>query len=87
MSAAMSMTQLGEVIKHARTNNSPMYGSGGPVVKYVDPHIDNRTGDCFSITFRGYGGEQAFYIMNEHRDNPKSLFERCMTYLNTGRIS
>ena len=87
MSEAMTLTQLGDVIKHARQHNSPFSPrSSCPVVKYIDPHIDNRDGRCFSIVFRGYGTEQAFYVTNEHRDNPKSLYDRCMTYLQSGEI-
>jgi hypothetical protein len=88
MSEAMTMTQLGEVIKHAKAHNCPFDANRGvPIVKYIDPHIDNRDGKCFSILFRGFGAEHHFYIMNEHIDNPKSLYDRCITYLSTGEIT
>lgn len=88
MSDAMTMTQLGQLLKHALENNSPFTaGREKKVVKYVDPHIDLRDGRCFSITFRGFGTEQSFYVMNEQRENPKSLYDRCMTYLETGEVT
>jgi hypothetical protein len=88
MSEAMNMTQLGEVIKHARQHNCPFDAARGlPIIKYIDPHIDNRDGKCFSITFRGFGTEQQFYTVNEQRENPKSLYDRCLTYLETGQVT
>ena len=88
MSKSMTMTELGDVIKHLRKNNSPFDGARGrPVVKYVDPHIDNRDGMCFSITFRGFGTEHNFTVTNEHINNNKSLYDRCICYLNIGEIS
>lgn len=79
MSESMTMTQLGDVIRVAREKNNPFtHIMEPPVVKYIDPHIDNRDGRCFSITFRGFGTDNTFYVVNEQRENPKSLYERCM---------
>lgn len=82
MNKAMSLIDLANLLNYIRMYHSPFAaGSGRRVVKYVDPHIDMCTGVCFSITFRTYGED--FYTKNEERDNPKSLFERCMDWLNS----
>lgn len=87
MSKSMSMQELGDLIKFIKKNNCPFDAPRGAVIiKYLDPHIDNRDGQCFSITFRGFGTEHNFSITNEHINNPKSLFERCMLYATTGEI-
>ena len=83
----MSLIDLANLLNYIHMYHSPFAaGSGRRVVKYVDPHIDMRTGKCFSITFRTYGEEWHFYTTNEERDNPKSLFERCMLWLNSDII-
>jgi hypothetical protein len=87
MSANMTLIDLSNLLEYVYTWHSPF--AAGPyrrVVKYVDPHIDMRTGECFSITFRTYGGEFNFYTTNEERNNPKSLFQRCMDWLNSDTI-
>lgn len=83
MSRPMNMTEFAAVLNHAMKHNGPfVHGSkDAPVVKYIDPHIDLRTNDVFSITFRGFGGETLLHCQNECRDLKESLFERCMTYL------
>jgi hypothetical protein len=87
MSKNMTLIDLANLLNYIRMYHSPFAAnSGRRVVKYVDPHIDMRTGVCFSITFRTYGGEFNFYTTNEERDNPKSLFERCMDWLNSDII-
>jgi uncharacterized protein YodC (DUF2158 family) len=53
------------------------------IVKYVDPHFDNRTGDIFSIGFRGFGWKRSIYTSNEQVVNPKSLYDRCIQFLQT----
>jgi len=87
MNKDMTLTDLANLLNYIRMYHSPFTAkSGRRVVKYVDPHIDMRTGVCFSINFRTYGGEFNFYTTNEERDNPKSLFERCMDWLNSDII-
>jgi hypothetical protein len=80
----MTLIDLANLLHYTRMYNSPLTArSGRRVVKYVDPHIDMRTGVCFSITFRTYGGEFNFYTTNEERNNPENLFDRCMQWLNS----
>jgi len=87
MNKDMTLTDLANLLNYIRMYHSPFTApSGRKVVKYVDPHIDMRTGVCFSITFRTYGGQFNFYTTNEERDNPKSLFERCIDWLNSDII-
>jgi hypothetical protein len=88
MSAPMTLQELGDLIKFVHKNNCP-FGAARmvPIIKYIDPHIDNRDGKCFSITFRGFGTDHNFSITNEHISNPKSLLERCMHYATTGNIT
>lgn len=87
MSKNMTLIDLANLLNYIHMHHSPFAaGSGRRVVKYVDPHIDMRTGECFSITFRTYSGEFNFYTTNEERDNPKSLFQRCMDWLNSDII-
>ena len=85
----MSLPQLDTLLRHVYCYNSPVtpLREGRPVIKYIDPHIDNRTGTCFSITFRGFGSSTVFYTSNEQAENPKSLYDRCMTYVKTGEIT
>lgn len=88
MSASMSMGQLGDLLKVALQQNSPFNSRGDrPTVKYIDPHIDLRNGQCFSVTFRGFGSENHFYVGNDQIKNPKSLYDRCITYLENGEIT
>lgn len=87
MSASMTMQELGDIIKHAYVNNSPLNSKIGPTVKYIDPCIDNRDGRCFAVTFRGFGDGVQFHTVNEQRSNSKSLFQRCMTYLDCGEVT
>ena len=88
MSKSMTMTELGNLIKYIHKNNCP-FGAARmvPIVKYIDPHIDNRSGECFSITFRGFCTDTNFSVTNEHISNPIDLYDRCMTYVNTGKIT
>ena len=82
MSAGMTMEQLGKLIAHVASYNSPLTCHGGvPVVKYIDPRIDMRYGICFSITFQGYVAAKNFNIVNENRHLKESLYDRCMAYL------
>lgn len=88
MSDSMTLQELGALVKHIRLTNCPIdYSRGVPCIKYIDPHIDNRDGKCFSIEFRGFGTSVVFHTMNEQRSNPISLFNRCLTYSNTGTIT
>lgn len=87
MSANMDLYSLYKLLAFIRENNSPFTASKGRrVVKYVDPHIDMRDGMCFSITFRTYSGYINFNTTNENRDDPKSLFNRCIEWLNCDTI-
>jgi hypothetical protein len=87
MSANMDLYSLHKLLAFIRENNSPFTArSGRRIVKYVDPHIDMRDGMCFSITFRTYSGYVNFNTTNENRDYPKSLFNRCVEWLNSGTI-
>lgn len=84
MSANMTLIDLANLLDFIYSYHSPFTaGSRRRMVKYVDPHIDMRTGECFSITFRTYGGEFNFNTTNENRDNPKNLFQRCMDWLDS----
>ena len=86
MSNPMTMQEFVNVTKHVLTNNSPFLHTikGTPVVKYIDPHIDCRFSNVFSITFRTMGaGETNFHCMNEFRDIEESLYERVMKWLTT----
>jgi len=89
MNKDMTLIDLSNLLNYIFMYNSP-FGEGTRssrrIVKYVDPHIDMRSGVCFAITFRTYSGEFKFYTTNEERDNPKSLFERCMDWLNSDII-
>lgn len=84
MSAAMTMTELGDLLRHIHAEHSPFARAGGRAVKYVDPHIDMRDFKCFAITFRGWGSDATFHTQNECRDLPDSLFDRCMAWLDGG---
>jgi hypothetical protein len=42
-----------------------------------------RTNTVFSLTLRGFGGDQSFHTQNEFRDAQESLYDRVMRYLNT----
>ena len=87
MSANMTLIDLANLLNFVHMYHSPFATrSGRRAVKYVDPHIDMRTGECFSITFRTYGGEFNFNTTNENRNNPKSLFKRCMEWLDSDII-
>lgn len=82
MSRAMTMTELGDLLKHIAAEHSPFQNkTGGRVIKYVHPNIDMRDFKCFSITLRGYGTETLFHTQNECRDLPQSLYERVMLWL------
>lgn len=78
----MNPKEFRELLQHIYDNHSPFFAKGGRTVKYVDPHIDMRTGVCFSITFRLFaGGEYNFNCQNENMDLKESLFDRCMAWL------
>lgn len=81
MSKAMSMGEFGKLLEHVRRDHSFCRQTHGRYVKYIDPHIDTRTWQCFAITFRGGDGEITLHTQNECRDLPESLYERCMAWL------
>lgn len=77
------MQELGDLLNNIRTSHSfcrPI--ADARHVKYVDPHIDTRDWTCFAITFRGGSAqEKHLHTQNECRDLPRSLYERCMSWL------
>jgi hypothetical protein len=75
------MEELETLLKHIRLDHSFCNNHNGRFVKYIDPKIDTRDWMCFAIVFRGGGNEVVFHTQNECRDLPKSLYERCMTWL------
>lgn len=77
----MSMKELGRLLEHIRKEHSFCLQRKGRSVKYIDPHIDTRTWHCFAITFRGGCEEITLHTQNECRDLPKSLYDRCMQWL------
>lgn len=82
MSSNMTLRELSNLLVFISLYHSPFTASAGRrIVKYVDPHIDMRSGLCFSITFRTYGKEFNFNTVNENRNNPKNLLTRCMEWL------
>lgn len=83
MSRAMSIKELGDLLKHIKEAHSFCQAAEGQrCVKYIDPHIDTRTWECFSVTFRRGGGvEYHIHTQNECRDLELSLYERCMKWL------
>ena len=81
MSAAMTMKELGDLLNHIKSDHSFCMNKNGRHVKYVDPKIDTRDWMCFAITFRLFGEPVLFHTQNECRDLPKSLYERCMEWL------
>lgn len=83
MSAPLSIEQFVELNKYIQENHSPFSKNelGYRRVKYVDFTIDYRTNDIFSIHIRGWGRDKLFTITNEQRDNPKSLGQRVVDYL------
>lgn len=84
MSTPMSMQEPSLLLNHIKSDHSFCRQREGRIVKYIDPHIDTRTWTCFSITFRCAGGdEHLIHTQNECRDLQKSLFDRCMTWLDS----
>lgn len=82
MSRAMTFQELNTLLIHIAAEHSPQHCVKGLMVKYVDPRIDMRSNEVFSITFRLYGGHDVqLHVCNENRDNPTSLFDRCMAAL------
>lgn len=79
----MSIIDLANLLNYVYMYHSPLSHSNIRI-KYVDPHIDLRTGQCFSITFRMCGGGEAicFYTTNEFRD-AEPLYNRIMQWLNS----
>jgi hypothetical protein len=76
----MTFAELERLYLHIESEHSPIMGNNKRV-KYIDPHIDMRDGLVFSVTFRGFGWEQNLNCANENRENPDSLFKRCMDFL------
>ena len=83
MSNPMTMTELGDLLKHISTEHSPFSPRKGRTVKYVDPHIDMRDFKCFAVTLRGFSYEQVFHTQNECANLSQSLQERIMEWLDT----
>lgn len=89
----MSIADLGTLLEYIHRNNSPfapgrMYnGKQGPIIKYVNPVIDMRGGQVFTVVLRRFGDEVVFSTTNENRDKPESLEDRIYHYLLTGEIT
>lgn len=84
MSRPMSPVELVRLFTYVyEHHNVGSSSDGGKIVKYVDPHFDNRTGDIFSVGFRGYGCKHTIYTSNEQVYNPRSLYDRCIQFLET----
>ena len=81
MSKNMTLIDLANILNFVHMYHSP-FSHSKLRIKYVDPHIDLRTGECFSITFRMYTGERSFYTTNEFRD-AEPLYNRIMQWLNS----
>lgn len=78
----MTFEEFGQLLRHIADEHSPQHRVKGLMVKYVDPHIDMRTSEVFSITFRLYGGHDIqLHVCNEAREIPESLYDRCMATL------
>lgn len=87
MSKNMELQELNTLLQYIYQHNSPFvrHKEGRPVIKYVDPHIDMRTGVCFSVVLRRFGGEDvSFYTGNEFIYCHVGLYDRIMHYLDTG---
>jgi hypothetical protein len=92
MSKAMTISALEKLLTYIYENNSPFtHKPNKPCVKYVDPVIDMRTGECFSITLRIFsGGVNTMINFDTGYDwkaNPNNLYQRVMVYLNTGEMT
>lgn len=88
MSKPMDMHEFANVLNHAMRYNGPFVTrlAEAPCVKYIDPHIDLRTNTVFSMEFRLFGGGEVWiHCQNESRNLPASLYDRCMTFLRTGK--
>lgn len=84
MSAPMTFGEFRHLMIHIDLEHSVIrHCPQGKQVKYVDPHFDMRTGTCFAIKFRGFGWEHVLHTQNEEIDNPLSLYERCMEFLDS----
>lgn len=83
VSRAMTFPEFRHLMQHIDMEHSVIRccPAGNKKVKYVDPHFDMRTGTCFAITFRGFGWDKVLHTQNEEIDNPKSLYDRCMDFL------
>lgn len=84
MSAPMTFPQFRDLLKHISHEHSPNRDPVNPKgrqVKYVDPHIDMRTGHVFALKLRGYTWDKTLHTQNECRDLKESLYDRCMQFL------
>lgn len=77
----MTMQELGDLLKHIKSDHAFCRQKEGRFVKYIEPCIDTRTNTCFAIKFRNAGDSVVFHTQNECRDLSESLFERCMKWL------
>jgi hypothetical protein len=85
MRKTMTLGEFASLVQYIYKFHSPMSPNTKMAwkrVKYVDPHMDMRTGEVFSVTFRGFGYEDVnFHCCNEFRDHPKTLECRIMDWL------
>ena len=83
MAKALLISELGELLNYVHTHHSPFRKTNQRLrtVKYVDPHIDMRTGEVFSIEFRGFFEDKVFTVVNEGRFHPDPLLTQIMSWL------
>jgi len=71
-----------KLVEHVEKHHSVhTLKKSGKTVKYITPVFAVLGADIFSITFRGYGWEHNINCINENRDLPVSLFDRCIAFL------
>lgn len=76
------MSEFNALMQFVSQNCSSLSNQANKTVKYVDPVFDMRTGLCFSITFREYGGKATnFNCSNENREIKDSLYNVCVNWL------
>lgn len=83
MAKALSFQELHELLNYVKQNHSPFRKTIQRVrtITYVDPHIDMRTGEVFSIEFRGFFEDKVFTVVNEGRFHPDPLLTQIMSWL------
>ena len=78
----MSIAEVSDLQHYIQQNNR--FCQGNPArrsVKYVVFSYDTREGCVHSVTFRGGFAETSIHCSNEARFAKKSLFDRCIAWL------